>query len=378
VTWAVRAIVILILAQLVGLCGFFAHHVAAEGANGLRIFVAGVALFTLLTLGGLVLRKPWMLWATLVVASLVATIDLFAWERNDRIVALASLLLLVATTLLVFREPVDRTPFVSFYQRVLFGFVFGFAAWVAFWGLFQPAHVTSALPFVVPPLHARFLGAMYLSGCVYMVFGMAARDWSEVRVMTAMLAIWTGMLGLVSLFHLEAFDWSRSQVWFWFFAYICYPLVAAWIVWRQRALSPNFGRTLSAGLQAHFYVQGTIATLLGLGLLLVPHMMTTVWPWPISTLLAQIYSAPFLSYGIGSIYAARQRTWREVRIVVAGTLVFTVGVLIASAMHAKLFDWRSLSAWLWFGGFAVASLATLLFSTAEARLSGSRLQHSSK
>jgi len=245
--------------------------------------------------------------------------------------------------------------------------------------LLQPAHVTNALPFMVPPLHARFLGAMYLSGCVYMIFGIAARDWSEVRVMTAMLAIWTGMLGLVSLVHLEVFDWSRPQVWFWFFAYICFPLVAAWIVWCQRGESrPNSSRVLSPGLQRYLYVQGTIATLLALGLLLAPHVMTTVWPWPISTLLAQIYSAPFLSYGIGSIYAARQRTWREVRIVVGGTLVFTVGVLIASAMHAKLFDWRSLSAWLWFGGFAVASLATLVFSTEEARLSGRRLQHSSK
>jgi hypothetical protein len=90
--------------------------------------------------------------------------------------------------------------------------------------------------------------------------------------------------------------------------------------------------------------------------------MTTVWPWPVAALVAQIYGAPFLAFGVGSLYAARQRAWSEVRITVLGTLVFALGVLTASLIHSGLFHPNSPSAWLWFGGFGIASLVPLIFS----------------
>jgi hypothetical protein len=348
------------------------------------------------------MRKPWTLWAALVAISYLATIDLFAWSQDQRVLASAGGLLLVITTVLVFRAPVVPSPFVNSYQRTLFGCVILFAGWVAFWGLLLPARIANALPFTVPPLHAQFLGAMYLSGAVGLTMNLCARDWREIRVTTAMLAIWTGMLGLVSLFQFGAFDWSRPQTWFWFFAYICFPLVATWITWCQRAdQSSNCPSTaapstssgasaqgdtggapalrasaqgdtdgvppdtdgappLSPGLRNYMNAQGSVATLLALGLLVAPSFMTTIWPWAITPLLAQLYSAPFLAYGIGSLYAARQRTWGEVRIVVTTVLVFALGVLVASSLHANLFNPHGLAAWLWFGGFFFVSVTSLL------------------
>ncbi|MBV8196957.1 MAG: hypothetical protein JO263_02385 [Candidatus Eremiobacteraeota bacterium] len=356
-------LIVLTLAQLVVICGFIARYAFTQGGTGLRVFAIGVTLFTLLTLGGLVLRRAWKLWATLVAVSLMATIDLFAWAQNDRVLASVSFCLLVIMTVLIFRTRVDATPFVSPMQRVLFGCVLGFAAWVAFWGLLRPADAVNALPFAVPPLHARFLGAMYLSGAVGLTLNLMAREWAEVRVITTMLAIWTGMLGLVSLVRFAAFDWSRAQVWFWFFAYICFPLVAAWITWCQRTeTNGHAGRALPPGIRTYLLVQGILATLLAVVLLLAPAFMKTVWPWAISPLLTQLYGAPFLSYGLGSIYAARQRTWSEVRTVVAVILVFALSVLGASIVHARSFNFHSLAAWIWFGGFTVASLFLLVRS----------------
>ena len=43
------------------------------------------------------------------------------------------------------------------------------------------------------------------------------------------------------------------------------------------------------------------------------------------------------------------------------TLVFTLGVLIASLLHSALFDFGGAAAWLWFGGFGVTTLALALF-----------------
>jgi hypothetical protein len=362
--WAITAIIVLLLPQLVGILGLFPYFAFSEGDIGLRVFAVGVALFTLLTLAGLWMGKPWALWATLAVVPFKATIDLFAWAQNfDRALTLPSALLLAAVVILVFREAVPPVQQVSAYQRVLFGFVLAFAAWVAVWGLIFPAQIGTTLALKVPPLHARVLGAMYLSGSVFMLLAMLARDWHEVRVVTVILLVWTGMLGFVSTLNLSAFDWSHGPTWFWFVAYLGYPLIALWILWCQRTETthPKEG-AISSGLRVYLYGQGAAAVVLALCLLVAPRAMTTVWPWPIPALVAHIYAAPFLAYGIGSLYAARQRTWSEVRFVVIGTLVFAIGVLIASMIHADLFDLRTPSAWLWFGGFGIASLAPLIFS----------------
>jgi hypothetical protein len=356
--------IVLLLPQLVGILGLFPHYAFTKGDIDLRVFAVGVALFSLLTVGGLWRGRPWALWATLVVVACKATILLFAWATDyDRIGPLFSAPLLAAIVVLVFREGIAPVRQVTAYQRALYGCVLAFAAWVAVWGLFFPAQIGSRLPLTVPPLHARFLGAMYLSGSAFMLLAMLAREWHQVRVATVILAVWTGMLGFISVLNLSSFDWSRGPLWFWFVAYMGFPLVAVWVAWCQRSETahPDAG-PMSAVLRVYLYAQGAIATLLAICLALAPAAMTTVWPWSIPTLVAHIYCAPFLAYGLGSLYAARQRDWSEVGIVVYGTLVFALGVLIASMLHANLFDPRSLSAWLWFGGFGVATLALAAFA----------------
>ena len=361
--WPFLAIMVLLAPHLVGIFFLFPRYAFTEGDADLKIFSVAVALFTLLTFAGLWLNKPWALWASLVVVSLKATIDLFAWAVDfDRTWTAVGALLLAAVAVLAFREAVPPTSKVGAYQRILFGCVLAFAAWVAFWGLFLPAQIGIALPLSAPPLHARFLGAMYLAGATFMLLGLLARHWHEARVVTVILALWTGGLGLVSVLHLDVFRWSQGATWFWFVAYIGFPLLAAWIAWCQRKETAHPDeREISGGLRIYLYVQGAIMLVLGLLLLIVPAYMTTVWPWGISVVLAQIYGSPFLAYGVGSLYAARQRAWSEVRIAVSGTLVFVLGVLGASVLHAATFNPSAPSVWLWFGCLGIAGLAMLLF-----------------
>jgi hypothetical protein len=193
----------------------------------LQMMSAMLALLTTITIGGLWLRKPGALWLTLIAISFAATLSLFLWSMNFHraLIGLDSAGLL-AISIMTFRLGPPLGPEIRLSQRVLFLFVLCFAGWVSYWGLFRPTEVARALPFTVPTLHARFLGAMYLSGAVFMLLAMLSRQWHEIRVVTVILAVWTGMLGIISLFHLEALDWRREQVWFWFMAYIFYIVLA--------------------------------------------------------------------------------------------------------------------------------------------------------
>jgi hypothetical protein len=119
-------------------------------------------------------------------------------------------------------------------HRLYFAAVGVLALWVGAWGYFVPLQVDRAIPWLVPPMHARFLGSMYLSGTTFMLGCLLARHWSEVRAIVPVIAVWTGMLLVVSLFYLDQFDFSRTQVWIWFGAYLVYPLMALGLIWQDR------------------------------------------------------------------------------------------------------------------------------------------------
>ena len=260
---------------------------------------------------------------------------------------------------------------ISWFQRIYFAAVGLFALWVGVWGYFVPARVDGAIPWLVPPLHARFLGAMYLSGTTFMLGCILARRYAEVRVVLPMIAIWTGMLFVVSLFHLGEFDYTRQQTWAWFGTYLLFPLIALGIAWQHRTdrESPP-ARPLPAWMRAYLLAQGVATTLLGLALLLAPGFLAARWPWPVSLLLAQIYAAPFLSYGVGSLLLARCRTWPQIRVAVVATLVFTAAALLASLLHRALFG-AGPATWLWFGGLSVATAALGLIAALGLRASHS-------
>jgi hypothetical protein len=247
-------------------------------------------------------------------------------------------------------------------HRIYFAFVGSFALWVGVWGYFVPAEIARAIPWPVPPLHARFIGAMYLSGMVLMGLSLVARHLVEVRTAVPMAAIWTGMLLIVSLFHLNEFDYGLTQVWFWFGAYIIYPLVGAWLAFTHRP-QPRSSAVVPDWVRAYLAVQGVACVALAACLFLAPAWMASLWPWRITPLLTQIYSGPFLSYGIGSLLLARQRHWIDLRIAVASMFTFAVLVLLASFLHRATFGAIGVSAQIWFGGFGVATvvLAFLTF-----------------
>jgi hypothetical protein len=257
-------------------------------------------------------------------------------------------------------------------QRIYFAAVGLLALWVGIWGYFIPGRVDHAIPWLVPPLHARFLGAMYLSGATFMLGSILARSYAEVRIVVRVIAIWTGMLFVVSLFYLGEFDYSRQQVWIWFGAYLIYPLIALWLIWRDRTLRERLaGPSLPAWARGYLLAQGITVTALALALLLVPQFMVNVWPWKITRLLAQIYSAPFLAYGLSSLMLSRQQTWPEIRVVVMATFVFAFGVLLASFIHRDLFSFSNLATGLWFAGFLLATVMLGLLTARAIWIGGS-------
>ncbi len=239
-------------------------------------------------------------------------------------------------------------------HRFYFAAVALLAFYVGIWGYLIPLQVDEAIPWLVPPLHARFLGAMYFAGTALMIGCMLARRWSDIRSVVPMISIWTGTLFIISLFYLPEFDWRREQVWVWFASYLIYPIIAGVLVWTHRQLAEDTSGTAITPLARRFLIaQGIVLCIVSLALLLLPNVMVSVWPWAITPLLAQLYSAPFLSWGIGSLLHSRRHSWKPTQTITTSFALFSALILLASAIHIALFSSADPSDWVWFIAFVI-------------------------
>ena len=222
-------------------------------------------------------------------------------------------------------------------QRLFYGVIFAAALLIALLGLFAPKYLASIFTWMVlPPLHARFVGAIYLFGAVFMAGCLFAKTQAEVRGAIQMIGVWTGMMFIISLLNLKAFDFKLLPVWIWFISYIIYPPIAIWLTWGQpkpQQTDALPGPSLPAWSKGFLLVQGLVVTILAVLLFFMPTFMSTIWPWKVTSALAQMYAGPLLSYGLGSLLFSRQNKWLGIRAIAPGMFAFTAGTIIVS-LHA--------------------------------------------
>jgi hypothetical protein len=243
-------------------------------------------------------------------------------------------------------------------QKLFYGVICAAALLVAILGLFFPEYLASIFTWMVlPPLHARFVGAIYLFGAVFMAGCLAAKTQAEVRWAVQMIGIWTGMLFIISLLNLEVFDLKLLPVQIWFASYIIYPLISIWMTWQGSTPTAELaGSPLPAWSKRFLFIQGIVVILLGGLLFLMPAFMSSVWPWKVTPALAQMYAGPLLSYGLGSLLFSRQNTWIGIRAIVPGMFAFTATTIIVSFLHISLFSFSEIADLLWFAAFGIAAI----------------------
>ena len=251
--------------------------------------------------------------------------------------------------------------------RVFFGVIALAALLVAYLGIASPAHLDRSFTWVVlPPLHARFVGVLYLFGAVYMVGCIIAPRWSQVSPAPVAIGLFTSLLLLVTLLNLDAFDFDLGPVWAWTLSYVVYPMIAFGIAWalRHREAAAVGGPAIPRWATTFLITQAAVFAALGILLLVARDVGVDIWPWKISAGLAQFYGGPFLAYAYCSWRYARRTQWAALAAIAPAMLVFAAGTLVVSLVHRELFSISDVATWVWFGGFG-ASASVLLAMTAR-------------
>lgn len=176
--------------------------------------------------------------------------------------------------------------------------------------LVYPALISARWPWRLTPFNARFLGAFYTAELAAILMLGVINRWSPARLILIMAVSFTALVSLVSLWHLDRFDFGRKGPWGWFFVYVGSAIVAVALVWSYRALEHPGRPFASPALRAFFLAQAAIGGY-GLALLVAPQGAAGFWPWRIDVFHAQVYSAIFITAGLGAYILARSASRYE-------------------------------------------------------------------
>lgn len=388
--WMLAAIVVgLLLVQLPVQIGFWQQ--IEPGHPVLWSVTLMAIVLTVAAVYGFIRRQAWAVWPALCATTWTATILFESWALGTSRWALVGITVVTAAFLLLVMLPVPKLDKPTIGVRVFYAAVVSLTSYVAFWGLVFPTGTgwnlsfmadsfDGSLPFniAVPTLHARVIGSLYLAATVVCVLNMFSRSWSQAQIGTWMILLWTGSIMGITLTHMEFFDWAKPSVWFWFVAYIGFPVIAAWILKRriQNDKSPSKSPLLNAA-KTYFAVQGVTFIALACILQFSPTAAAAIWPWAIIPLLSRFYSAPLVTFGISSLVSSRCVSSCDVRSLSSALAVMACALIIASCLHHDKFSFAGPAAWVWFGSLLVIGVANLSIAVTSFGLAQSKVKSES-
>jgi hypothetical protein len=245
-------------------------------------------------------------------------------------------------------------------DRIFYGVIFLAALFVALLGYLAPARMDAAFTWAeLPPLHARFVATLYLFGAVYLFAALIAQRARSIRPAMGGIAVFTGVLLLVTLRNLEAFDLDLVPVWIWIASYVIYPVVALGFLWARRGRPSSDGIVTDAPSWVRSLLLGhaVVFGILGILTFVAPGTMANAWPWPATPVVIQTYSSPFLTIAFCAAAHAHRSVWPRVTALLPALLALEGGTFIVSALYSQLFRFDEAATWVWFVGFGSGACA---------------------
>jgi len=180
----------------------------------------------------------------------------------------------------------------------------------------------------------------------------------------------TAVVTVASVVSVAEFDFDQRGPWLWFAAYVGFTAFLPFYFRRLRE-GPQPPPT-SPGWRRWFLVEGAFLCAYGAGLLVAPDPLTGFWPWNIDAFHGRIYSAVFLTFGVGSIVLAARSAPSERQALGLSRLVLgalAVAGLVLADSSAGTVDWTEPGTVLWSAAFtAIAVVGVLMLRPPRPRL----------
>lgn len=118
---------------------------------------------------------------------------------------------------------------------------------------------------------------------------------------------------------------------------------------------------------------GVVTIAVSMFLFLVPSLMISLWPWPLTLLTARVMGAMFALPGLVGLGIAQDERWSAAKIILESQAFSIMLILLAAARARADFVGAPVATWLFVGGLA-AMLVGIggLYRVMERRRGGGR------
>ena len=237
-----------------------------------------------------------------------------------------------------------------------------------------PGAAAGAWPWPLPPLAARFVGALLIGAAVDTGLTVAARNALPLNGSLLMAAVLYGLIVLAGVLAVAQVGPTNGLLLWIALLGAVSLLAAALLTARMGAPLDRAGaRPQTRFLRGLLVLDLLLVAPVGLLMYLVPAIARRFWPWDMPTLNVRLIGSIFVATLVLSAWALRRRTWDEVRPRIAAGGAFATLALIASYLHFGLFDRGPLLTWLFIALDAIVSLGAWLAMLQYARQSYNRI-----
>jgi hypothetical protein len=223
--------------------------------------------------------------------------------------------------------------------------VMGFAGSVFF--LF-PKIAATTWPWALPPLAARFMGALLLGGAACSFACLRSRN-SRCLFVMVLLAVGDALIALSGLLAIAEIGPTPRMIGFVAF-FLGTALLLALVMLppaRKAATSPQ--RTpVARALRGFFLIHLLVVLPVGLTMYFLPSRAQLLWPWQMTPINVRLIGSFFFGAAFISLWALRQQSWESLRPVLVLYAWFASLATVASLIHLSLFDPGRTATWAFF------------------------------
>jgi len=224
-----------------------------------------------------------------------------------------------------------------------------------------PAPAGGLWPWPLPPLAARFAGALLIAAAVDTGLSAAARDDRPYAGALLMGAVLYGLIALAGVLAVATVGPTTGLLlWIALFGAVALATAALLTARMGAAIDRAGARPQSRFLRGLLTLDILLVAPVGLAMYLAPAAARRFWPWDLPALNVRLIGSIFVATMIVSFWALRRRTWEEVRPSVAAGGAFATLALIASFLHFNLFDPARFVTWLFVALYAIVAIGAWL------------------
>jgi hypothetical protein len=208
---------------------------------------------------------------------------------------------------------------------------------------------------IQPPLTAAFLGAAYWASCVVNLLASRESEWARVRVALAAGFVFTTLMLVATLLHLDRFHLdsgggvARGVAWVWLIVYVTVPpLTLAFLVRQALVTGADEPRRTALPPWIRFALgcQAAVMIAIGAALVVAPQFSDGIWPWMLTPLTGRATGAWLVGVGVLAAYPAWENEVVRVRSALIAYAVLGVLEAVALARYSGTLDWGAPAAWL--------------------------------